>query len=182
MKTHRLAFIDIEMTGFDVYKHEIIELGVVLVDQYWSNGSPVFKLVEEISIKVKPKNLKTADPISLKVAKYNEKDWENAISLTEALKIINKKTSDCIMVAHNICFDFLFLDKAFRDCEMKNTMHYLRIDTISMAFAKLHKFDSVEKYSLRSLCEYFQIRNENVHTALSDAKVLYELYQKLILL
>ena len=180
MRQHRLAFIDTETTGFDPDTHELIEIGLILVDQDWTSGTPVFSIVEEFEIKIKPSHIETADPISLKVNKYNEKDWAEAVELKDALKILNKKVKDCIMVAHNLCFDTAFIDKAYKQNGIKNEMHYLRIDTITMAFAKLHNRLDIDKYSLRKLCEYFKIENKNAHSALSDTKALFELFKHLI--
>ncbi len=49
-----------------------------------------------------------------------------------------------------------------------------------MAFAKLHGKDDIDKYSLRTLCEYFKINNKNAHSALSDARALFQLFKHLI--
>jgi len=92
-----------------------------------------------------------------------------------------KKTKDCIFVSHNLSFDASFMDKAFRQSGVPNSMHYPRIDTISLAFAKLHNTEDL-RYSLYSLCGHFGIKNSNAHTALSDARALFEIYQKLMIL
>lgn len=180
MRKHRLVFLDTETTGFDPDTQELIEIGGVLVDQDWSGDVPKFEVVEEFEIKIKPEHIETADPVALRVNKYDEADWVFAYTLPEGLKILNQKAKDCIMVAHNLCFDVSFIDRAFKKADMKNEMHYLRIDTITMAFAKLHGRDDIDKYSLRTLCEYFNIENKNAHTAISDARALFTLYEKLI--
>ncbi|MDQ5971810.1 MAG: polymerase subunit epsilon [Patescibacteria group bacterium] len=180
MRHHKLAFIDTETTGFDPDTHELIEIGIILVDQDWTKGKPVFTVIEEFEIKIKPVHIETADPISLKINKYNAEDWGNAYALKEAMKILNTKIKDSIMVAHNMYFDATFIDRAYKQTGVKNEMHYLRIDTITMAFAKLHDRTDIDKYSLRTLCEYFKIENKNAHSALSDTKALFELYKHLI--
>jgi len=180
MRKHKLAFIDTETTGFLPDKHELIEIGGIIVEQDWENEKPSFKIVDEFEIKIKPKHIESADPVSLRVNKYDIADWVFAYSLSEGLNLFNQKTKDCIMVAHNLCFDYSFLEKAFVETGIENQMHYLKIDTITLAFAKLHNNKDINKYSLRFLCEYFKIENKNSHTALSDARALFELYQKLI--
>ena len=180
MRKHRLAFIDTETTGFDPDTQELLEIGVVLVDQDWSGDKPVFTIKEEFEVKVKPNHIETADPVALRVNKYDPADWVFAYTLPEAMKMLADKTKDCIMVAHNLCFDAAFIDKAFKESGVLNTMHYLRIDTITMSFAKLHGRDDIDSYSLRKLCEYFHIDNKNAHTALADARALATLYEKLI--
>ena len=59
-------------------------------------------------------------------------------------------------------------------------MHYHKLDTISMAWAKLNKNPDMEHFSLRDLCKHFDIKNERPHSALSDARATYELYKKLM--
>lgn len=180
MRKNRLAFVDTETTGFDPNTHELVEIGVILVDQDWAGEKPVFTVVEEFDIKIKPTHIETADPVSLKIIKYSEDNWTDAVDLKKALNIFTKKTKDAIMVAHNMHFDASFLDQAYKDVGLKNEMHYLKIDTITMAFAKLHNRTDIDKYSLRNLCEYFEIKNKNAHSALSDAQALFELYKHLI--
>lgn len=180
MRKNQLAFIDTETTGFDPSVHELVEIGAILVEQDWTGNKPIFNVVDEFSIKIKPTHIETADPVSLKVIKYSEEDWTNALDLKKALKIFTEKTKGSIMVAHNMHFDASFLDYAYKSTGLENKMHYLKIDTITMAFAKLHDRDDIDKYSLRNLCEYFEIENKNVHSALSDAHALFELYKHLI--
>jgi len=173
MRKHDLAFIDIETTGLSVIEHEIIEIGCVITDHK-------LKVKEEFEIKIKPKNIGNADPVALKVNHYNEKEWENAYEIKDALKIFSKNVKDCIMVGQNVAFDSSFLEYNLEKNNFKKTMHYHRLDTISMAWAKFHNDKDFEHFSLREMCKYFGIKNENPHSALSDARATYELYKKLM--
>lgn len=173
MRKHNFAFIDIETTGLNLLKNEIIEIGCVLT-------TPTLKVIEEFELKVKPEHLEDADPVALKVNHYDGKDWEGAHSLKEAMKIISEKVKDCIMVGHNVAFDAGFLEYAFNQTQTINTMHYHKLDTISIAWAKLHRDPDLEHFSLRELCARFDIKNERAHTALFDARATFELYKKLL--
>jgi len=181
MKENKLAFIDIETTGLDQEKHEIIQLGCILVDQKWSeDGRPEFKVLEEFELKIKPERIGLADKVALKINGYNEADWANAFGLSDVMRIFSEKTEDAIMVAHNVAFDFCFLAKAFSTTGVTNKMHYHKLDTISIAFAKLHLKESVDRFSLQFLCDYFGIENKRAHTALADCQATFELYKKLM--
>ncbi len=173
MKNHNFAFIDIESTGLNFLAHEIIEIGAVITDCE-------LNVIEEFEIKIKPERIEDADPVSLKVNQYDPTNWTGAVSLKEGLEMLGKKVKDCIMVGHNVSFDVGFLDSAFSKVKMTNPMHYHRIDTISVAWAKLHRDPLLEHFSLRELCMKFGIENKRAHTALSDARATYELYKKLM--
>ena len=176
MKNKNLAFIDIETTGFNIQQHEIIEIGVVIAKQ--KDGVPL-EIIDEIEIKITPSRLNEADPEALAINGYNEAEWMFAYDLSSAMKLLSEKTKDCIMVAHNIAFDYSFIAKAFADTGIENQMFYAKIDTISFAFARLSHIPEVTRFSLGSLCEYYGITNERAHTALADSRATYKLYKKL---
>ncbi len=182
MCNNKLAFIDLEMTGLIPGEHEILEIGLVLVEQAVIEGKSSFKILEEFEIKTKPKHIERADPESFAINHYNDKDWEEAVPLRQALEILMEKVTGSAMVGHNVSFDSAFLGFALAGEGMKNTMHYRRLDTISIAFAKLHTHEDVKKLSLRSLCEYFGVENKKAHSALADARATYEVFLKLMAL
>lgn len=173
MRKHNLAFIDIETTGLNLIKHEIIEIGCVLT-------TPTLQVIEEFELKIKPEHIENADPVSLKVNHYNAKDWKSAQSLKKAMQILSLKIQDCIMVGQNVAFDSGFLEYAFAKTGIINSLHYHKLDTIAIAWAKFHKDKDFEHFSLRELCLRFGIKNERSHTALSDARATFELYKKLM--
>lgn len=182
MRKHRLAFIDVETTGLNILNHEIIEIGGVIVEQDWSDPkNPEFKIVDEFECKVKPERIGDADPVSLKINGYDPSAWALAYSLPEAMQLLAEKTKDSIMVGHNVCFDFAFIEKAFITTGVSSLMHYHKLDTISIAFAKITDV-AVDRYSLRFLCEYFGIENKRAHTALADCHATFEVYKKLMAL
>jgi len=176
MKTKKLAFIDIETTGLDFDANEIIEIAGVVV-----SDDDTFTVFHEFECKVKPEHIKTANRTALKINKYNDEDWKDALTLTEAMQLFSDKTEDAIMAAHNSPFDWAFLDKAFRTTGVTNKMgHYHTLDTVSVAYIKLRNTPEIKHFSLHELCEYFGIKNEKEHSALGDAKATLELYKKLI--
>lgn len=179
MKNKKLAFLDIETTGFDVEKQEIIEIGVIIMNQ--QNGV-LGDMVEEFELKIKPEKLENASPEALAINGYNEMEWMFAMTLEQAMRVVSEKTKDCVMVAHNIAFDYSFLAKAFATTGVENKMFYAKIDTISFAFAKLHHLENAPRLNLGSLCEYFGINNERAHTALADTRATVEVYRKLLAL
>ncbi len=177
MKNKKLAFIDIETTGFDVEKQEIIEIGVVIMNQ---KDGVLGEMVEEFEIKIQPEKIENADAEALAMNGYNEAEWMFAVSLKQAMEMFAEKTKDCVMVAHNVAFDYSFLAKAFATTGVENKMFFAKIDTISFAYAKLHKVPDAPRLSLGALCDYFGIENERAHTALADTRATVEVYRKLL--
>jgi DNA polymerase-3 subunit epsilon len=173
MRKHNLAFIDIETTGLNILEHEIIEIGCVITDHK-------LEVKEAFEIKIKPEHLENADPTALKINHYNEKDWVGAYQAKKALETLLAKVKDCIMVGQNVAFDSGFLEYNFAKNKLKNTMHYHKLDTISIAWAKLHNEPDIDHFSLREMCKLFNITNKNPHSALSDARATYELYKRLM--
>ena|SRR3989344_2802450 len=182
MIKENLAFIDVETTGLEVGKHEVIEVGCVLVSQELGSKEPSFSVIDEFELKIKPKRIEIADPVALKVNKYDPANWVFAHELSEAMKVFASRTEGFVMVAHNVIFDHSFLEQAFKDTGLENKMHFHRLDTLSMAFAKLARVEDVDHLSLGYLANYFNIENKNPHTALADARTTFELYKKLMTL
>src|SRR3989344_2899849 len=173
MRKHNLAFIDIETTGLNLLKHEIIEIGGV-------STTPELNVLEEFELKIKPEKIETADRTALKINHYTPERWVSALSFSEAMQVFSEKVQNAIMVGHNVAFDAGFLEAAWSRANITNTLHYHKLDTISIAWAKLHREPDLEHFSLRELCLRFGIENKEAHTALSDARATYELYKKLM--
>src|SRR3990167_9827044 len=163
MRKHNFAFIDIETTGLNLIEHEIIEIGCVVT-------APNLKVIEEFKLKIKPERIEDADPVSLKISHYDKENWKRAYTLEKAMKIFSKKVKDCIMVGQNVAFDSGFLEYAFIKNGITNSLHYHKLDTVSIAWAKLHNQPDLKHFSLRELCSRFNIKNEAAHTGLGDAR------------
>lgn len=171
-----LAFVDIETTGLDVNRAEIIELGVVLAKL--KDGELV--ITDQLDLKITPTRLEDADPVALRVNGYNEVDWMFAVSLEEAIKQFIKITEGAVFVAHNVTFDYGFIEYNLKKINLENKMHYHKLDTISIAFGILHNNDDIGKLSLKALCEKYGIENSHAHSAFSDAYATYEVFKKLL--
>lgn len=181
MKKHNLAFIDLETTGLDPERQEIIEIGCLIAKQIPQSGKGNrVEFVEDFAIKVKPTHLETAEPEALRINGYNDADWLFAADLKNALEKLADKTKDCIMVGVNVAFDWDFLEHAFAQTGVENKMHFHKLEIMSMAFAKLYADPVAERFSLRALADYYKIENPQAHTALADIRTTFEIYKKLI--
>ena len=176
MENKLIAFIDIETTGLDFLKHEIIEIGCVLARQDGKN----LEIQSEHEWKVKPQKIESADPEALQINGYDPSQWVFAADLGTALAELSDITAGAWFAAHNSTFDFAFLQKGFAENGVENKMDYHKLDTITYAIAKLENKPEISRYSLRALCDYFGVENVRAHTALSDARATAAVYQKLL--
>lgn len=181
MKKHNLAFIDLETTGFDPEKQDIIELGCIVAEQVPRPGKGAdLKIISELELKIQPLNIAAADPEALRINGYNSADWLFAVTLEQALNALNEKAKDCIMIGQNVTFDWQFLQAAYKKTGIKNAMHYHKLDIIPMAFAKHYHDEKLQYFSLKNLADYFGLKNEKAHTALADIRLTFEIYKKLV--
>lgn len=172
IKERTLAFVDLEFSGLEV-KHEIMEIGCVLVHQ------PNFNVVREWKVKVKPKHIENADKTSLEMIGYSESEWQDAISLEQALLEFNKIAKDAVLVGYNTAMDFSFLNKAYFDEKIKPAFHWQILDVMSMAFSMLYK-KKIKGFRMTEVAEYFGIGNGKWHDALDDSRATYEIFLKLV--
>lgn len=170
----KIAVIDLETTGLDVDTNEIIEIGGVIFDD------TDFKIIDTIDLKVKPEHPEIHHPKAYEVNGYNEADWKDALPLYEAMKIFKEKTEGCMFCAHNIAYDYNFVQKAFAKTGLENKMDYHNIDIFTLAWAKI-PHDEMPRWGLKAICEYLQIPPEPaIHRGINGAMAEYEVYKKLM--
>ena len=184
MEDRALAFIDTETTGLDPTRHEVIEIGcVIAVSQPMLLGTPTLTIARELEIKIVPEHIETADPGALRVNGYNTRDWSDAIPLQVAMETLVAAVQGAIVVGQNVAFDWSFLVNAAGKTKvpLDRAVFYAKLDLGSIARGKFAGQAVVPaKYTLRGLCEHFGIKNEQAHTALSDAKATFEIYKRLL--
>ena len=168
------SFIDIETTGFKVGHHDVIEVACVLADP-----SKDYEVVDELEIKIKPERIENADPQALRINGYNDAEWMFAYTLEQAMKMLAEKIEGTVMVAHNITFDWTFLEHAFREVGVEPKL-YRKLDSYSIAYAKFSNEPDVNKFSLKALAEYYGLKNEKAHTALADTRVTVDIFRELM--
>lgn len=174
MRDRPLIFLDLEATGLEIQKSEIIEIGAVKTEQKYP-----FEVLGEFHVKVKPQHLETADPEGLKVAGFIPAEWEEALDLKEALKQLDKFSEEGVLVGYNTPFDWALLDKSYFSLGRQDPFYYHRLDVMNLAYYKLYKEKSIQRFSLGNICRYLKIPVENQHRALGDAKMTYTIYKKL---
>lgn len=181
MKKHNLAFVDVETTGTDPFKHEIIEIAGIIARQVpQPDRGAKLEIIEEFEYKIKPENLEVAEPQALRINGYSDADWLFAPSLKEVMNALSPKLKDTVIVGQNVHFDWNFVNQGFLKSGLPNPMHYHKIDIMPIFFARTYHDPKVQWFNLGSITEYFGLKNDKAHTALADIRVTYEIYKKLL--
>lgn len=169
-----IAITDVETTGFDSVTQEIIEIGLIVINQ------KTLEVFDTLNLKIKPEHLETANKEALEFNGYNALGWEQALTLKEAMAIYAEKTKDAIFCSHNVTFDWSFISEAFKKTDIKNQMDYHRIDLFTLAWAKL-KNNGLQMFKLSEIAKFLGLSEEPMpHRAINGATTAYEIYKKLM--
>lgn len=189
MNGNVLAGVDVETTGDRPGYHEVIQVGIVLLDSdIKPMGKPFYK-------KIKPEYPERADPKAMSVHGLNMDDlllyartqedvaeeltaWVQGLELPQGRKLTP--------LAHNWVFEHGFLNAWLGPDLFASIFHYHPRDSMLLALSlndtacmsgEPAPFNSV---SLPNLCKRFSIVNSCPHDALCDALAGAELYRHLL--
>jgi DNA polymerase III epsilon subunit-like protein len=179
----KILFMDVETTGLDAYKHEIIQISGILeindkvIDAFNYKGRP--NKVQNISEDALVKQGKSIKEILEYPAR---EDMYNNV-LTFFNKYVNCYDSSdyFILAGYNTTFDRNFLYSLFNEFDNKYMNSYIfkyYIDV--MEFAKMFwlngKLNSPD-LRLMSVCEAIGMPFKNAHDAMEDIKATYKAYK-----
>lgn len=159
--------IDVETSGLHPEKHEIIELGAILVKNH--------DITERFSVLVRPQ---TAIPPMIEeiTGITNDMLKKEGVQISEAMQQFIAFLSDFPAVSHNVDFDFSFLHKACANCNLP-LLSNRSIDTLVFSRRKVKQ---VINYKLSTLASHFEIEVTQTHRSLADCEITYQLFEKLI--
>ncbi|BDR57034.1 type I-E CRISPR-associated endoribonuclease Cas2e [Xylocopilactobacillus apis] len=169
LSDNTISFIslDVETTGLDVSKDQIISIGAVKK----SADGVKEKFYEFIkSDKKIPENITKLTGITNSILE-NE-----GVELSEALLKLKEFVEDTPIVGYNLSFDDKFISMAFRNLNESDLSNKL-IDLMPVV-KKKNKF--LDDYRLGTVLEKYEIENLKPHESLSDADATMKLAEKLI--
>jgi DNA polymerase-3 subunit epsilon len=157
----RFAIVDIETTGGSPAGHRIVELAVVLVkdgqivDQFVSFCQPGMAIPLQVQLIHGISDAMVAD----------------APLFSELIPQLDALLEGSIFVAHSAAFDYGFIQAEYRRAGMAFSLP--KLCTVKMG-RRLEP--GLRSYSLARLCQFFGIRNNQAHRALSDAMATAEIF------
>jgi DNA polymerase III subunit epsilon len=153
----RFVVLDIETTGLDAAKHEIIEIGALKVSKDSINHPAICSLIKPTG--KLPKKITELTGITMELLE------EKGEPLEAAIKEFIEFAEDLPLVAFNAEFDMAFLQAAAKQ-------HSLFISNKSICALKMARraWPGRKSYKLSDLARDGGLSNENSHRALGDCK------------
>ncbi len=156
--------LDIETSGFDPLKNEVLEVGFVLFE--FENGQ--VKVLEEYGRVFKP-NLPVS-PNILGLTGIKQDELDQAESFLDHKELLQQKLGNAVIIGHNVNFDIKFLEVLGINFSGEV------VDTLDLVQFLLPTHHS---YNLENLMHYFGVEHKNAHRALADAKASLKVLENL---
>ena len=166
----RFVAIDTETTGFDYENDRILCIGAVAI----KNNKILVSDSFEIYIKQEVFNKET-----VKIHGIRKNGNEAKLSEEEAIIKFIEYLDDAVIVAHHTAFDVNMINQALKRLKA-GPLESKQLDT-NYIHKKIGKTDTYKKiFSLDELCDIYNVKMHDRHTALGDALITAYLFLKQI--
>jgi len=167
IETFDLCFLDLETTGLDVITGDTIcEIGIIKVRNR--------KVIDKFQRLVNPKQSIPRE--SFLVHKISDEALKDAPFFEEVIDDTLKFLESSVICVYNVEFDMGFLNYELKKMD-RGPVEIPAIDILAMARKTL----KLPKYNLGAIAQHFNIQGtDNLHRALADAHVTYEVFFKLL--
>lgn len=185
-----LAFVDVETTGLDPNRHEVIEVAVAFDDDVFRRvGAPwAMQLRREepdVAVwhtRIRPERIEDAEPKALEVNGYRADLWADAPTaeevVTTLVALLTREGADPVIVGHNVSFDRDFLNATLRRAGSKARVSHHAVDTVALCYEHLVPC-GLGSLSLDNVRRFLNIPTFGAHAALKDAVDAREVYRRL---
>jgi oligoribonuclease (3'-5' exoribonuclease) len=171
------AWLDCEFGGLDVEQHDITEVAVILTD---------YRLVElgRAEWKVRAR-LERVSETAAKISGWTAEAWADAPGVRQVLTELTgmlPRGKTVVPAGQNVRMDVIFLERAFRSCEMPYPFDYHVIDLASLFYAwSLVKGEPVAALSLRQAALTAGLIDGPVpHRAMADTELTLDSFRHYI--
>lgn len=186
LRNRNFVLIDTETTGFDEKKHQILEIGILVIKN--------MEVVAELEVKIKHKEYVITsgamEANKINILEHNKQAIEEKEAAELILKFLNDNKAEeeegYIVIGQNIGFDIKFLEAMFLRCylikEYRKVISYRNLDLMQLALIKnLEGKIDLEKQDLDHILSKLDIEiPANRHRALIDCKLEYQAMIKLL--
>lgn len=156
---------DVETTGLEPLKEEIIEIGACKV----VNG----RIDETFSTFIKPS--KHIPKEITELTGITDDMVKDAPTINYVMPDFYKFCDGAVLVAHNIAFDISFIHNMSK--KLSYNFNHKNIDTLLMARTKL---PGLKNYKLGTIVERLGVKLDNAHRAINDATATAKVFIKLM--
>ena len=176
------AAIDLETSGLDVSKGEILDIAIVPLNQDFT----ISKDVPEFTARVKAEHPETAEIQALQVNRLNPNEGERREKVTADIRqwLADNDIESITPVGQNLDFDLRFIAKEFPELSKIIRPHGRDSMRLALAINDIALRDNgeprFEKVSLTALKDALAITGEVQHNAFEDAKDTALVYRKLL--
>lgn len=184
LRDRRFILLDLETTGFDEKKHQILEAGMLILENR--------KVIDSLEIKIKHKEY-LVTPGAMKankidLLKHDEEAVDTKNAVTNILEFLRKNKSEdkFIVIGQNINFDIKFIEEMFlkewKIKEFRELVSYRVLDIMQLAMIRnLEGKINLEKQDLDTILNALEIAiPETRHSAMTDCKLEFEVFKKLM--
>ena len=180
LRNRNFILVDTETTGFDEKKHQILEVGILVIKD--------LNVIEEFEIKIKHREYtitaKAMEANKINIIEHEKEALFEKEAAEKILEFLNKHKSEndegYIVIGQNVQFDIKFLEEMFlrvyKIKEYRQAISYRTLDIMQLALIKnLEGKICLEKQDLDSILKELNIGiQENRHRALIDCYLEFE--------
>lgn len=172
-----LAWIDCEFGGLDVELHDLTEVAIILTDS---------RLVEfgtaEWRVRARPERVSAE---AAAIFGYDRELWDKAPPVRQVLSELVEmlpKRSKIVPAGQNVRMDVIFLERAFRNCEIPYPFDYHVIDLATLFYSwSLISGEEPSALSLRQAAQTAGLLDDAVkHRAMADTRLTLETFRHYI--
>ncbi len=165
MSKKRFAIIDIETTGGQASREKITEIAIVLHD-----GE---KIIDSFETLINPE--RSIPYYITQITGITDDMVANAPKFYEVAKQIVQLTEGAVFVAHNVRFDYSFVQEEFR----RLGFTYVRQQLCTVKLSRT-AFPGLRSYALENLIKHFNIKVTDRHRAMADVRATVEIFEKIL--
>lgn len=166
----RVVVLDCETTGLNPSEDKILSIGAVALHEN------VICVEDHFSVFVK-QDFNKAESIAVHGIVKNK--TQKLLTEKETIKQLLQFMGSAKIVGHHIQFDIEMINRALHDLQLPKLKN--KVQDTSDLYLKYKGVHQPMQKSLDDLCEEFKISKKDRHTALGDAFLTAQVYQRLII-